>query len=329
MIGGTKMKKELFGLMIAVFLYPAFLCTGASFAADYPNRPITIILQTTAGTADTMVRVLAKIAEKDLGQSFVIETMPGAAGTIAVRRALRSKPDGYTVGFFAMSNFVGSPHVQKLDYDVRSDVLDVMAYCKVRLGLAVRVEAPYNTFEELLAWAKKNPGKFTYATSGIGMACHTTMERIAMKEGIKWTMVPFKSGGEAVLNCVGGHTECATEGPLSVVPYIKSGKLKLLLILDGSHWPGFPNVPAITEKGYNFTAASYHGFFLPKGSPEGIRQKLEDVFKKAMQDPSFQEFENKLGVQLQFMGGKEFGAMWRSKYDEMGEVMKALGLSYK
>jgi len=322
------MRRCLFILMVTVFLYPDVFDTQTLFAADFPNKPVTMIVWSTSGMADTLSRVLAANAAKELGQPMLVENKPGAHGVIGINQILRSKPDGYTIGMVVTSNLIIDPHIQNVPYDIRS-ATDILAVCRYNFGLVVRTEAPWNTIEELVAYAKKNPGKFTYATTGVGSSQHIVMEQIAMKEGIKWTMVPFKSGGEAAIACLGGSTDAVVQGSVDVLPHLKAGKFKMLVSLDGGRWPDFPNVPEITEKGYKFAAISYISYIGPKGIPNAIQQKLEDALRKAMQDPSFQKIIDQYKVQSAFIGGKDYASVWRTQYDEMGKVVKALGLEEK
>jgi tripartite-type tricarboxylate transporter receptor subunit TctC len=324
-----KMRTLLKVFVIVIFLTQTFFFSNALSKETYPSRPISMVVWSTAGMGDTVTRVLCKNAEKELGQPIIIETKPGAAGAIGINYVVQSKPDGYTLGMAVTSNYIVNPHIRKLSYDTLTSITDILAVCKYNFGLAVKSDAPWNTYEDIIAYAKKNPGKFTYACAGVGVTQHIVMERIAMKEGIKWTVIPFKSGGESVMACLGGHTEAVVQGSVDEVPHIKAGKLKMLLSLDGSRWPDVPNVPQILEKGYNFTAMSYISYMAPKGIPEPIRQKLEDVFKKAMEDPSFTEVMKQFNVQSTFMSGKEYSALWRSQYDEMGKVVRELGLVEK
>jgi len=314
---------------IALFLITApFIMDGLS-QEPYPNKPITLVVPYTSGMIDTMTRAICKVAEKELGQPIIVENKPGAAASIGVNYVLKSKPDGYTIGTTTTTSYITTPHTQKTPYNILTDITDVLTFCKYNQLLCVRTNAPWNTFEELLEYAKKNPDKFTYANPGVGTAQHICMERIAMKEGIKWTPVPFKGGGEAVLACLGGHTDGVGMSSLETSAHIKAGKLKVLLVLTDTRVPEFPNVPTIREKGYDFDATTHVSVYGPAGLPEPIRQKLEDVFKKAMRDPSFIETANRFQIAIAYMNGKEYSAFWRSKYDEMGRVIKALGLEAK
>jgi tripartite-type tricarboxylate transporter receptor subunit TctC len=315
--------------LIPIFLVTALLTGNAVSQEPYPNRSVTVVVPWTAGMADTMTRTICNVAQKELGQPIIVENRPGAGGAVGVNHVLKSKPDGYTLGIASTTNYITYPHTQKLPYDVLTDITDIMAFCRYNQLLCVTADAPWNTFEDLIEYAKKNPGKFTYATPGLGSAQHICMEQIAMKEGIKWTAIPFKGGGAAVLAALGGHTNGVTMSSIETSAHIKAGKLKLLLVLTDSRLSEFPNVPTILEKGYDFTATTYLSFYGPRGLAEPIRQRLEDVFKKAVEDPSFIEAAKKFQIEVVYMGGKAYSNYWRSKYDERGKVVKGLGLAFE
>jgi len=321
------------GLFLMAGILGMVLFTQEGFAQEaYPRKPIQMAVQTSpGGTIDTLTRAICRVAEKELGQAIVIENKPGGANLIAVNYVLRSKPDGYTLGTTASLVLLNAPHtMDKMPFNVLSDFVDIMPFFKYTFGICVKADAPWNSFEDFIAYARKNPGKVTYGNPGIGSTSHITMERIAMKEGIKWTPIPFKSDDESVLNCLGGHTDAVSSSSLAMSGHIKEGKLKLLLVLNDSRWPEFPNVPAIPEKGFDFYAISYGSFYGPKGLPEPIRQKMEEVVIKSMRDPSYLEVLNRYQMGIPpFKSGKEYSDFWRSKYDEMGKVIKTLGLGPK
>lgn len=323
------MKRSLIGVLIGVFCVQLFWVGLASSSETYPSKPITMVLPVSAGMSDTLMRVICKVAEKDLGQAIIIDNKTGGGGSIAVNNVLKSKPDGYTVGMAVTGFFISMPQMLDLPYNVFTDTTDILAICKYNFALCVKADAPWNTFEDVLAYAKMNPGKFTYANFGTGMSQQICMERIALKEGIKWTQIPFKSGGEAVIACLGGHADAVAQGSVDSLPHLKSGKLKMLLALDNERWPEFPTVPHVMEKGYDFYAFSFISLYGPKGLPESIRQRLEDVFKKAMEDPSFTKVVKQFGLMPTFKSGKDYSALWRSYYDETGKVLKAIGLIEK
>jgi len=316
------------GSTIVILLITDLLVGNGLSQEKFPNRPITIIVMSGAGMMDTLTRIIAKPVEKELGQPIIMENKPGPQ-PIGMNYVVKSKPDGYTLGACVSSVFVIASHIRKVPYNILTDSMDITTYYKYNLSLAVRAEAPWNTFEDVLAYAKNNPGKFTYATGGVGVPQHILLERIAMKRGIKWTAVPFRSPAESVVACLGGHTDATTQSSVDILPHLKAGKLKLLVVLTDARWPAYPNVPTVLESGFDFCAFSYGSINVPNGVPEPIVKRLEDAFNKAKKDPIFLEALQKFGVQESPMGGKEYSAFWRSQYDEMGKVIQALGLQEK
>lgn len=204
-----------------------------------------------------------------------------------------------------------------------------MTFSEYNDGIVVRADAPWNTYEDVIAYAKTNPGKFTYGHPGYGMMPHITMEHMAMKEGIKWQQVPFKNGLEAVTACLGGHVNAAVAGSSDLIPQVKAGKMKLLIIISGNRWSATPNVPTIVEKGHDFYALSYVGIYGPKGLPEPIRQKLDKVFKNAMNDKVFQDMLKQYTIDPAYMTGKDYAEKWKSLYAPMGKLVNSLGLVEK
>lgn len=323
------------GLMFVVFVW--LLVTVISFPENvlaqesFPSRPITLIIRSgVGGTADIMARLFARSAEKELGQPIVCENRVGAGGVLGVTYVLRSKPDGYTIGVTSLSTFVNSPHMAKVPFDSLTDVATIMAYIKVAHALCVRTDAPWKTFEEVIAYAQKNPGKFTYALGGgIGSAQHITMERIATKEGLNWSAVPFKSGAESVLACLGGHVNAvAASGPPDVSQHIEAGKLRLLLPLTDTRWPTAPNIPTVQER-YGFYGFSHQMFYGPKALPESILEKLQNSFKKAMDDPLFVNGAKGLQVEAAYISGEEYEKLWKTQYEVIGKVIRDIGIGKK
>ena len=152
------------------------------------------------------------------------------------------------------------------------------------------------------------------------------MERIAIAEKIKWTLVPFKSGPESIVACLGGNTDAVIQGSLDVFPHVEGGKLKLLLAIDEKRWGALPNVPNIHEKGYDFSANTYYAIAGPKGIPESIVEKLNGAFSKGKKDPSFIQILEKFKVDECTMSVKQYDDFCRKEYYEMEKVIKTLGL---
>ncbi|MFO1284421.1 MAG: tripartite tricarboxylate transporter substrate binding protein [Burkholderiales bacterium] len=318
------------GCWLVVFTVTTLVAGNASAQEAYPARPVHVVVGATAGALDTMTRQLFGAVAKELAQSVVVENKPGAGQAVGYALVTKSKPDGYTLGVTTTSLMTNVPHMQKTNFDVLNDSVDIMAFCRYAQVLAVGAQTPWKTFEELLVWAKANPGKFRYAVSGPGVAMHIAMEQIAMQEGIQWIAIPFRGGGsDAVAAALGGHTEGVAQSPVETGEHIKAGKLRPLLVLTDSRVADFPEVPTILEKGYKFTATTYMSVYAPKGLPEPIRDKLEGALKRAMSDPAYVAAARTFQLEPVFMSGRDYSNYWRPKFDEMGKVVRALGLEAK
>lgn len=326
MFSRDKSRWVLVLLGLGIFLVSSSLSTAQE---PFPTKPITVVIRSGAGgMADTMTRLLCKGAEKELGQPIICENRTGAGGVVGVSYVLRSKPDGYTLGASTTATYINNPHMEKVSYNPLTDVVDIMVFFKYTHALCVRSDAPWNTFEDIIIYARQNPGKFTYGVAGVGVTQHIAMERIAMKEKVKLSVVPFKSGAEAVIACLGGHVNGVAQGPADVVPQIEAGKLKLLLSLSDQRFPIAPKAPAVMEK-YGFYGLSLQGIFGPKGIPDPIRDKLENVFKRAMSDPAYVEAAKTLNVDISYLSGKDYEKLWKSQYEEMGRIIRSIGLGKK
>lgn len=325
----TNKKFLVIMLMTTLLIVTSFVTSGRT-QGSYPDRPITLVVGFGAGGfTDLSARALAKASEKELGQPIVVENKPGAGAVIGKAFVLKAKPDGYTIGVTGTSTYILTPNIRQVPYNPLTDLTEIMSYVDMPFGLAVKADAPWKTFEELVADVKKNPGKMTYSTAGVGLAQHICMERMALKNEMKWTHVPFKSGPEAATATLGGHTHVVAQTMPDIFPHVQAGKLRLLLVISNKRLRDFPNVPTILEKGYGFDTFSSLNAYGPKGLPEPIRQKLEISFRNGMKDPSFIETLRQIGAEPSFMSGSEYSASWRSQYDEMGKTLKALGLVEK
>jgi len=324
-------KNHVSKLVLVATLFIVAFCVQEGLSAEtYPDRPITLVNGWQAGGMhDTLSRLLSRAAEKELGQPIVNENKTGAAGVIAKAFVLKSKPDGYTLGTTITATYIVQPQIRKTPFDPFTDVTDIMTFAKYNNGICVRPDSQWKSIEDVIAYSKSNPSKFTYAHPGVGMMPHIVLEQFTMKEGIKWTGVPFKGGPDAVNAAIGGHVDSVVMGTGDLIPQIKAGKLRLLLIISENRWPEVPDVPTILEKGHDFYVLSYMGIYGPKGLPETIRQKLEGVFKNAMKDRSFQEMLKRYYIQEAFLGGKEYSEKWRAMYPAMGKILNTLGLVEK
>ena len=316
--------------LLATFLLTVLFTSGGFSSEVYPSRPITMIFGFSAGSMpDVLIRILSRAAEKELGQPIINENKPGGSGVIAANFIAKAKPDGYTLGTTKTGTYTIQPQIAKVPYDPFKDFTPIMTYAKFNDGVCVRADAPWNTIEDVVEYAKKNPNKFTYGHPGYGMSPHLVMEYFAMKNGMKWQQVPFKSGAEATNACLGHHVDACVAGSADLIPSVKAGKLKMVFIISGDRFAETPNVPTILEKGHDVYMLSYMSIEGPKGLPEPIRRKLDLAFKNAIKDATFQQMLKQYSIEEAYLTGEEYEKKWKAMYPEMGKMVKALGLGEK
>jgi len=305
-------------------LLGASTCPGQD---NYPARPITIVVGWTAGgAADSITRLLARVASKELGQNILIDNKPGGASQLAATAVVNAKPDGYTLGLGSASFFLIAPNIRKLPYDPIQDSSQILGFYTTLFGLVVRADAPWKNWSEFKEFARQNSGKISYGTAGIGTMQHLVFERIAQKDGIKWTHVPFKGGNDTITSLLGGHIHAAIQGPTDVGPFIQAGKLRMLLALNDQRWEMAPDVPQILEAGYDFSTFNVGSIWGPRGLPETIRAKLEAAMFKAMKTPEFIEGAKRLQQPWFFVGGREYTRMLQDRFDGYRQAVKDLNL---
>lgn len=314
-----------------VFLLVCLHClalSAVSYAQDnYPNKPITIVVGwTPGGAADLITRLLARVAAKELGQNIVVENKPGGASQLAFTAVVNSKPDGYTLGLGSASFFLIAPNIRKLPYDPINDSSQILGFYTTHFGLVVRADAPWKNFSEFRDLARQNPNKISYGTAGIGTMQHLVFERMAQKDGIKWTHVPFKGGNDTITSLLGGHISAAIQGPGDIAPFVQDGKLRMLLALNDQRWEQAPNVPQILEVGYDFSTFNVGSIWAPKGVPELIRAKLEAAMTRAMKTPEFIDGAKRLQQPWFFVGGREYSKMLQDRFEGYRQVVKTLNL---
>ena len=315
-------KLALFTILISCIAY----MMPASAYSEYPDKPITIIHGWSAGgMADTFTRILAEGASKKLGQPVVVVNKPGGHGILAAHMIVNAKPDGYTLGGGVSSQFLIVPNLRKVDFDPLNDPTQIMVFFNYDLGLAVRSDSPWKTWEEFKKYAKENPGKIKFATPGVGDMQSLTFTMVGQKEGIEWVHVPFKGAKEPVVALLGGHVDAAIVGPPQLIPHIKAGELRFLLALNPSRWPIAPDVPHLGELGYDNTF-SYFSIWGPKGLPEPIRLKLQEAFHEAMKEEKFVSLANKFQVTIVYEPGKEYTKILKEKFPKYKKVIQDLGI---
>src|SRR5512136_819998 len=243
------MRKTLVVLVLTVcviFSMPLF-----SFAQTYPSKPIHMIITfPPGGSVDPSTRAIFEGAKKFLDQPIIIENKAGGGGTVGIAEAAKQKPDGYDIVSFVVSGLTRVPHLRPLPYKL-GDIVPIMQFAQVPSGVAVQANSPWRTFKELVDHARKNPKKVKFSTQGVSIPQDISMELIARKEKISWILVPYKGTAPAITALLGGHVDFTCVST-DFIPHVKAGKLKVLAILDQKRLDDFPQIPTLSELGYDF-----------------------------------------------------------------------------
>jgi tripartite-type tricarboxylate transporter receptor subunit TctC len=309
-----------------VLLSAAMLVAAPSWAGDFPTRPIEfIVIFAAGGSTDLASRAIGDVAARELGQPVVVLNKTGGGGTVGTAALAKAKPDGHTVGSLSTGAMEFKPHMEDLNYDPLKDIVPVMQYGEYPQGIAVKSDAPFKTLKDLIEYARANPGKVTYGTTGAGGAQHIGMERLGKETGIQWAHVPFKGGTPAVTALLGGHITATTVAEF--VPQVKAGNMRLLATFNSKRLASFPDAPTTLELGYKVYMANYLGIGVPAGTPKPIVEKLAKSFKNAMDDPSFKKVMENFSIEISYRSGEELAKVIKEGYDIQGKVLKELGLA--
>jgi tripartite-type tricarboxylate transporter receptor subunit TctC len=301
---------------LCVFLTPA-----PGQTAEFPTKPISLIIPYPAGGAtDVVIRPLAAAAKESLKQPVVIENKPGGGTAVGIGSIIGKRPDGYQLSI-AATTIHRTSFISKISFDTVNDltpILRVGGYC---FGILVRPDSPFKTLRDLVDYAKANPDKLTYMSGGIGTGGHIAMEELAVKAGFKINHVPSKGDPEASTGLLGGHVD-AVSASSGWIPLVEAGRLKLLATYGGKRTKRFPDVPTVSELGYKVVEELPMGIFGPKGMPKDLVATLDLAFKKALRDPIFVSTMDKFEMPILYQDPEVFTKFWAEAYKEAGEHIK-------
>jgi tripartite-type tricarboxylate transporter receptor subunit TctC len=306
------------------------LLSAVPAAAEYPERPLTIIAAYPAGgMVDIVARPLADLMKKKYPKGVAVLNRPGGGGSVGTSEALQAKPDGYTTTLAPLSTLVIQPQVNDLPYKTPDDyepILNVISFYSV---LAVREESPWKTVQEFLGAAKASPGKLSVGSPGEATSSHLNLEEFTRRAGAKVTHVPFSGWGEGSPALLGGHIDAIVAQPGEVKPLVDGKKLRVLVVFQKDRHAMFPTAPTARELGYDFSFGVWFVLTVPKGTPAPVQKYLHDAAKAAMDDPSFVKLLMARGVDIDYRSGDRLRQdLWR-EYKEHGEILKRLGFIKK
>lgn len=315
---------------LGVLTASAALTPASAQSADgFPSKPITLIVPFAPGvTADLLFRGLSDIAAKHLGQPVVVDNKPGGSATLGPSQmAANAKPDGYTIAQIAIPTF-RVPVMQKATYDPVTDFSYIIMLGGYSLGAVVKADGPFKKWQDVIDFAKANPGKFTYTTIGRATTNSIAMELMAAKSGVQFTHIPGKGGGEGIASVLGGHVTAMVESP-AWAPLVASGDFRLLMMLGGERSKKWPDVPILKELGYSYEFDSPFGLAGPKGMNPAVMKKLHDAFKMAYDDPSTPALYEKFDFVRRYLSTEDYQKFVPKMAADEKAALIQLGLAKK
>lgn len=304
------------------------LAVPVASAQDWPARPVRLILPFAAGgAADVVTRItMAKLSEQ-MGQPFLVDNRTGASGNIGTEAAAKSAADGYSFLVGSPGTMAINPHFfSKLPYDAQADFVAAVHVARFPQVLAVYADVPAGNLQELLALAKKEPGKLNYGSSGNGSTGHLITESFLTQAGIRMTHVPFKGGGPAVQALVGGQIHMVIDGLPSFASHLQGGRVRLLGITSGTRWPDLPEVPALGETAVpGFDMGSWVILFAPARTPPEILRRLAAETTKALSGSDVQARLRQVGALAAGGTPDDAARFHRSEFERWGAVVRATG----
>ena len=306
---------------------------ATSFAAraqgSWPSRPIRLIVPLAAGSAvDNAARIVMQKMSEGLGQSFVIENLPGSSGLIGAEKVARAAPDGYTLGGFNDSVLTMVPNLYpRMPWNALTDFEPVSLVGTIEWGLVVKTDSPYKTLADLFAAAKAAPGKLSYGSGGNGSPQHIGMALISSQAGIDLLHVPYKGATPAAVAAAAGEVDASMQGLGTVTALLQSGKLRLLAVSTPTRLPQYPNVPTFSEAGLDgFTFNSWFALVAPAGTPAHIVTRLNSEISAALADSATRDKLLALGITPRGMPAAEFSRALKAQFELYRKVIDERGI---
>ncbi len=301
---------------------------GRAQAPAFPSRPIRYICPWPAGgSTDAVIRALAESAGKTLGQTIIVDNKPGAGGMLGANEMMSAKPDGYTLTQLPHGVF-RIPHMQKVQYDPLKDFTWIACLTGYTFGLVVPADSPIKSIKDLVAYAKANPEKFTYGSTGTGTSPHLAVEEFAQRAGIKLTHVPFKGNADNMQAILGGHVMGASDAT-GWGPHVESGKLRLLATYGSKRTKRWPNVPTLDELGYATVSDSPFGVCGPKGMDPAVVATLHEAFRRTLNDPAVLATFDKYDQSVIYMNTAQYTRFARETFAAEKATIERLGMANK
>ena len=301
---------------------------GVVSAQAFPSRPIKLICPWPAGgSTDIVMRAFAESAGKALGGQMIVENRPGAGGTLGAVELVNAKPDGYTLSQLPLGIF-RLPHMQKVQFDPLKDLTYVACLTGYTFGMVVRADSPLKTMQDLVEYAKANPGKLTYGSTGAGTTPHLVVEQFARRANIKLQHIPFKGNADGMQAVLGGHVMAHSDAT-GWGPHVDAGRCRLLATYGSKRTKRWPDVPTLLELGYQTVSDSPFGIGAPAGMDPALTKRLQDAFAKSLQDPAVVAVLDKYDQPIIYLDSAGYTKFARETFEAERETITSLGLQAK
>lgn len=305
----------------------AIACAHAAPPSAYPTKPIRLLVGVPpGGSTDALTRIFAQWLNESLGQPTIVENRPGANTAIAADAVARSAADGYTL-LVASDAYITVPLLTKTTFDPFKTFVPVGTLGASYFVLTVHPSTPFTSVKDLIAYAKANPGKLNYGTSGNGGTSHLCGEKFKMLTGTQITHVPYRGAGPALNDAIAGQYQVSYWTPLAAGPFVKSGKLRALAVSSPKRLPSMPQVPTFAEEGLpQFNPRVWLGVYAPAGTPQPIVDKLGNEISKMLASPKYRQKLEANGVEPLQTTPEQFLQMMRTETDELRTLIKAANI---
>ena len=314
-------------IAFCLLLLSALLSAGVVFAQQYPTRPVRLIIPfAPGGGTDIVARVIAQQMSQSFGQSVVVDNRPGAGGSIGEEMIVRATPDGYTLGL--VSGYGTNAAIYKLSFDPVNDVQAVIAIGGGGFVVAVHPAVQIKTTSELIAFAKANPGKLNYGSSGTGAITHLATELFGLMAGIRMTHIPFKGTGPALTALLGNQVEMMFGSMPSTVPHVKAGRLRGIAVTTAQRVSALPDMSTIADTVPGYEAVIVYGVMGPKDVPAEVVRRWNSAVNKSLETPQMKERLAKDGMEPIGGAPNVFHGMIKRDVEKWRRVVKEAKLSF-
>jgi tripartite-type tricarboxylate transporter receptor subunit TctC len=313
-------------LQVAVGTVVLAATMGTSWAQNYPSQPVRIIVGAAAGSSpDIFARLMGKWMSDRLGQQFIIENRPGAAGNIGTDVVVHTPPDGYTILLVAAANAINATLYEKLNFNFIRDIVPVASIVRTPHVMVVNPSVPAKTVPEFIAYARANPGKLNFGSAGNGSSIHMAGELFKIMTGVNMVHVPYRGGAPAITDLLGGQIQVIFDTTPNSMAHIKAGRLRALAVTAATRSEALPDIPTVRESVPDYEVNSWWGIGVPKGTPIEIVDKLNTAINAGLADPEIRARLAELGGVPIAGSPSDFGKLIADETKKWAKVVKFSG----